>query len=100
MDHRSPILLILRVRAFKKEIVFPQRIDFIIPVLKASNVYNINFFDIKPHRVLGYYLGYLIAFILAIPKLIFMNYDFVLIENPYLSFFAPFISIRKKKNSS
>ncbi|OLS24408.1 MAG: GDP-mannose-dependent alpha-(1-6)-phosphatidylinositol monomannoside mannosyltransferase [Candidatus Heimdallarchaeota archaeon LC_3] len=97
MNQRSPTLLILRVRAFKKDIILPQRIDFVYPVLISSNVYNIKFFDIQPRRAFGYYLGYLIAFILSIPKLIFMDYDFVFIENPYLSFFAPFISIRRKK---
>ncbi|MHA2103010.1 MAG: glycosyltransferase [Candidatus Hodarchaeales archaeon] len=97
MSESTPVLLILRVRAYKKEIILPQRIDFVYPILNSYNIYNIKFFDIQPYRPLGYYLGYLLAFILSIPKLIFVQYDYVFIENPYLSFFAPIITFRRKK---
>ena len=97
MDKFLPTLLILRVRAFKKEIILPQRIDFVYPSLESFNVYNIKIFDIQPFREFGYYLGYLIAFLLSIPKLLFLKYDYVFIENPYLSFFAPIIRMRRKK---
>ena len=53
--------------------------------------------SISPIRRLGYYLGYLTAFIFAVPKVIFTSYDFLVLENPYLTFFSPFAWFRRKK---
>lgn len=91
----SRTLLIVRVRAWNKENILPQRMDFILSLLK-KNV-KVKFFDIQPERKLGYYLGYLFSFIMSYPRLLFTSFDSVIVENPYLVIFAPIFKIRRKK---
>ena len=88
-------ILIIRVRAWNKEVILPQRIDFVINLLK-KNV-NVKFFDIQPERKLGYYLGYLFSFLFSYPRLLFLSCDTIILENPYLVIFSPLFKIRRKK---
>ena len=89
------IVLVVRVRAWNKENILPQRLDFVIPLLK-KNV-KIKFFDIQPERKLGYYLGYLFSFLSAYPKMLFSSCDSIILENPYLVIFSPIFKLRGKK---
>ena len=90
-------ILIIRVRAFRREVILPQRLDFILPYWKSNRSLNLKFIDIQPYRRLGYYLGYLFAFLAVIPEIIFKEFDFLFLENPYLTFFSPFAWFRRKK---
>lgn len=93
--NRSKKVLIIRVRAWNKENILPQRIDTVMNLLK-KNV-SLKFFDIQPERKLGYYLGYLFSFLSAYPKLLFTSCDSIILENPYLVIFAPLFWLRRKK---
>lgn len=92
---RSKELLIIRVRAWNKENILPQRLDFVMDLLK-KNV-SVVFFDIQPERKLGYYLGYLFSFLAAYPRLLFTSCDTIILENPYLVIFAPLFKVKRKK---
>ncbi len=92
---RKKNVLIVRVRAWNKENILPQRIDFVMHLL-TKNI-HIKFFDIQPERKLGYYLGYLFSFLASYPKMLFTTCDTVLLENPYLVIFAPLFKLRRKK---
>lgn len=93
--HRKKQVLVVRVRAWNKEVILPQRLDFVMSLLK-KNV-NIKFFDIQPERKLGYYVGYFFSFLAAYPRLLFTPCDSVILENPYLVIFAPIFKLRRKK---
>ena len=64
-------ILIIRVRAFRREVILPQRLDFILPYWKSNRSLNLKFIDIQPYRRLGYYFGYLFGFLAVIPEIIF-----------------------------
>ena len=87
--------LIIRVRAWNRENILPQRLDFVMNLLKKNTI--IKFFDIQPERKLGYYVGYLFSFLFSYPKLLFTSCDSVILENPYLVIFSPIFKIRRKK---
>ena len=88
-------MLIVRVRAWSKETILPQRLDFVMNLLQ-KNV-QVKHFDIQPERKLGYYLGYLFSFLSSYPKLLFTSCDTVILENPYLVIFSPLFKLRRKK---
>lgn len=90
-------ILIVRVRAFNREVILPQRFDFVLPYWRSNGSLNLKFIDIQPYRKLGYYLGYLFAFLAVIPKIIFYQFNYLFLENPYLTFFSPFAWFRGKK---
>lgn len=92
---KQGILLIVRVRAWKKEHILPQRLDFILPHL--CSVLSCRILDIQPIRRLGYYTGYLFSFLMAFPSVLFLKYDFIILENPYLVILSPLAKIRRKK---
>ena len=92
---RNKEILIIRVRAWNRENILPQRLDFVMNLLK-KNV-SVKFFDIQPERKLGYYLGYLFSFLAAYPRLLFSQCDTIILENPYLVIFAPLFKLRRKK---
>ena len=87
--------LIIRVRAWHKELILPQRLDFVLNHLKSN--LKIKFMDIQPIRSLGYYLGYLFSFLLMFPKVIFDRSAYAILENPYLTIFAPFLKLTGKR---
>ncbi|MFW9993739.1 MAG: glycosyltransferase [Candidatus Odinarchaeota archaeon] len=89
--------MILRVDPWIRKFKLPQRLDHILPVLQKKTDWEIISYRIEPERKLGYYFGYLLAFIATIPVLLSKKYDVLLMENPYLSFFAPFAKLRRKK---
>ena len=87
--------LIVRVRAWNKENILPQRLDFVMNLIQKNT--TIKFFDIQPERKLGYYLGYLFSFLFSYPKMFFTSCDSVLLENPYLVIFSPIFKLKRKK---
>ncbi len=82
-------VLALRVLAWNEAARLPQRIDFIkARIAKYADYQEIH---IEPIRTFGYYFGYIISFILTIPRLLRKKYDILLVENAYLVVFG-FIS--------
>ncbi|MFX0125808.1 MAG: glycosyltransferase, partial [Candidatus Hodarchaeota archaeon] len=88
-------ILALRVLAWDVTARLPQRIDFvkdrITKYVDYSEIY------ISPIHAFGYYLGYIISFILTIPRLLRRNYDILLIENAYLVVFGIISQLSGKK---
>ncbi|MHA2363334.1 MAG: glycosyltransferase [Candidatus Hodarchaeales archaeon] len=95
LTHKKGSILVVRVRAWKKSTILPQRLDFVLPIIKSSMV--LQYLDIHPIRRLGYYAGYLFSFLMAFPVILFKKYDYLLLENPYLVIFSPLARFRKKK---
>ena len=93
-NKRKKEVLIVRVRAWSKETILPQRLDFVMNLIQ-KNV-KVKYFDIQPERKLGYYLGYLFSFLYSYPKLLFTSCDSVILENPYLVIFSPIFKLRRK----
>ena len=73
----------------------PQRIDFIKNRISKSVDYSEIY--ISPLHTFGYYLGYILSFILTIPRLLRRNYDILLIENAYLVVFGLISRLSGKK---
>jgi glycosyltransferase involved in cell wall biosynthesis len=90
-------LLILRVDPWIKKFELPQRLDHVLPEIQRNTGWNFETLRIKPWRRMNYYLGYMLAFIATIPALLSKKYDILILENPYLVFFAPFAKIQHKK---
>jgi glycosyltransferase involved in cell wall biosynthesis len=88
-------VLALRVLAWEETARLPQRIDFIKNRLSKFTTYEE--IHITPARSFGYYLGYIIGFILTIPRLLYKKYDILLVENAYLVVFAFFSRLKGKK---
>lgn len=88
-------VLIVRVRAWHKSVILPQRLDFVLKLLKRNS--NLTILDIKPIRKMGYYLGYLFSFLIMFPKVLLQDCEVAILENPYLTIFSPILKIRKKK---
>ncbi|MFW9856150.1 MAG: glycosyltransferase [Candidatus Thorarchaeota archaeon] len=88
-------ILALRVLAWDITSRLPQRIDFIKERLTEFTFYDE--INISPVRALGYYLGYIIGFILTIPRLLRKKYDILLVENAYLVVFGVFSRLSKRK---
>ncbi|MFX1421961.1 MAG: glycosyltransferase [Promethearchaeota archaeon] len=79
-------ILALRVLAWDITARLPQRIDFIKDRISRKVEYSEIY--IAPIHALGYYFGYIISFILTIPRLLSRKYDILLIENAYLVIFG------------
>lgn len=79
-------VLALRVLAWDVTARLPQRIDFVKDRISKSVDYSEIY--ISPIHAFGYYLGYIISFILTIPRLLRRSYDILLIENAYLVVFG------------
>ncbi|UCG03316.1 MAG: glycosyltransferase [Candidatus Heimdallarchaeota archaeon] len=88
-------VLALRVLAWDVTARLPQRIDFIKGRISKSVDYSEIY--ISPIHTFGYYLGYIISFILTIPRLLRRNYDILLIENAYLVVFGIISRLSGKK---
>lgn len=88
-------ILALRVLAWDEAVRLPQRIDFI----KHLFMKNVDYSEIyiQPTRAFGYYLGYILGFILTIPRLLRSKYDILLVENAYLIIFGFFSKLSRKK---
>jgi glycosyltransferase involved in cell wall biosynthesis len=88
-------VLALRVLAWDVTARLPQRIDFIKD--RISKFVDYSEIYISPIHSLGYYLGYIISFMLTIPRLLRRNYDILFIENAYLVVFGIFSRLSGKK---
>ncbi|MFX1515628.1 MAG: glycosyltransferase [Promethearchaeota archaeon] len=88
-------VLALRVLAWDITARLPQRIDFIKDRISESVDYSE--IHISPVHALGYYLGYIISFILTVPRLLRRNYDILLVENAYLAVFGIISRLSGKK---
>jgi glycosyltransferase involved in cell wall biosynthesis len=88
-------ILALRVLPWAKASRLPQRIDFFKQNINKYVDYSE--ITIEPVHALGYYLGYIVGFILAIPHLLRQNYDVLLVENSYLVVFGFISRLSRRK---
>ena len=88
-------VLALRVLPWEEANRLPQRIDFIKNKLARYTDYSELY--IRPIHSLGYYLGYIMAFLFAIPHLLKQKYDVLLLENSYLIVFGVIARMSRKQ---
>ena len=88
-------ILAIRVLAWNEAARLPQRIDFIKDRIARKIDYEE--VHIEPIHTLGYYLGYIVGFLLLVPKLLRRKYDILFVENAYLVLFGFFSRLSGKK---
>jgi glycosyltransferase involved in cell wall biosynthesis len=88
-------VLSLRILPWEEANRLPQRIDFIKGNIEKSIDYSEVY--IRPIHALGYYLGYIIAFLITIPHLLRRKYNILLLENSYLIVFGFIARLSRRK---